>query len=467
MATRLRTLSAQLLLLVILPLTLVLLVVAFGGAAVHTGAMREMVAVRDERAVRAAAAALELGLAAGESPEQLLRKASAWLAGSPEPPQAAAIILVDEHGKLVAHSDPEPIGTDYASHAGVASALRGESGTTFQRHTETEDEVVIAYSPVGNTGWGLLMVEPWSAIANPLLRYSQLAPLALVPALIMAAGALYFGLRKIVQPLRRLNRQSASLGKGDFDALNKPVEGIQEIQALQATLARMAAQLQAAQAGIRNYAAAVTQGQENERARLARELHDETVQNLIALEHQSHMLRRAIDRDRVAAARKADELAVLAAGAVRKLRRTIRALRPLYLDDLGWLPAVRALVDDLNKSGKVKASLTVAGLERRLDPAVDLTLYRIAQEALSNVARHSGADRVDVQVEITENLVTLAISDDGRGFVPSARPSELALAGHFGLMGMHERAQLVGARLSIQSEPGKGARIEITLPEQE
>jgi signal transduction histidine kinase len=257
------------------------------------------------------------------------------------------------------------------------------------------------------------------------------------------------------------------LGKGDFDALNEPVEGIQEIQALQATLARMAAQLQAAQVGIRNYAAAVTQGQENERARLARELHDETVQNLIALEHQSHMLRRAIDRDRVAAARKADELAVLAAAAVRKVRRTIRALRPLYLDDLGWLPAVQALVNDLNKSGKVKASLTIAGVERRLDPAVDLTLYRIAQEAFSNVARHSGADRVDVRVEITENLVTLTISDDGRGFMPSARPSELALAGHFGLMGMHERAQLVGAQLSIRSEPGKGATIEITLPEQE
>jgi signal transduction histidine kinase len=421
-------------LLVILPLTLVLLVVAFGGAAVHTGAMREMVAVRDERAVQAAAAALELGLAAGESPEQLLRKASSWLSGSPEPPQTAAIILVDEHGKLLAHSDPEPIRTDYFTHPGVASALRGDSGTTFQRDTETGDEMVIAYSPVGNTGWGLLMVEPWSAIANPLLRYSQLAPLALVPALIMAAGALYFGLHQIVQPLRRLNRRSARLGKGDFDALNEPVEGIQEIQALQATLARMAAQLQAAQTGIRNYAAAVTQGQENERARLARELHDETVQNLIALEHQSHMLRRAIDRDRVAAARKADELAV---------------------------------VDDLNKSGKVKASLTIAGVERRLDPAVDLTLYRIAQEALSNVARHSGADRVDVRVETTENLVTLTISDDGRGFVPSAQPSELAQAGHFGLMGMHERAQLVGAQLSIQSEPGKGARIEITLPEQE
>ncbi len=467
MAARLRTLPAQLMLLVILPLTLVLLVVAFGGAAVHTGAMREMVAVRDERAVRAAAAALELGLAAGESPEQLLRKASSWLSGSPEPPQTAAIILVDEHGKLVAHSDPEPISTDYSTHPGVASALRGESGTTFQRDTETGDEMVIAYSPVGNTGWGLLMVEPWSAIANPLLRYSQLAPLALVPALIMAAGALYFGLHQIVQPLRRLNRRSARLGKGDFDALNEPVEGIQEIQALQATLARMAAQLQAAQTGIRNYAAAVTQGQENERARLARELHDETVQNLIALEHQSHMLRRAIDRDSEAAARKADELAVLAAAAVRKVRRTIRALRPLYLDDLGWLPAVRALVDDLNKSGKVKASLTIAGVERRLDPAVDLALYRIAQEALSNVARHSGADRVDVRVETTDNLVTLTISDDGRGFVPSVRPSELAQAGHFGLMGMHERAQLVGAQLSIQSEPGKGARIEITLPEQE
>lgn len=467
MWARIQTLRAQLLILVILPVTLMLVLVAFGGAAIHTNAMREMVAVRDERAVRAAAAGLVEQQSAGVPPEQLLVTLDDWLAEGLEPPEAAVTFLVDGHGRIIAHPDPALMNADYGDHPGVAAVLRGEAGSTFGPHTETGEEVVVAYSPVGKTGWGLLMEEPWAAIASPLVRYSQLAPLVLVPAFLLAAGALYFGLRQVVQPLQRLNTQAARLGWGDFEALDEPVEGITEIQVLQRTLARMAAQLQAAQAGIRSYAAALAQGQEEERARLARELHDETVQTLIALEHRVHMLRREVERDPEAASRKVDELGELAAGAVREVRRVIRALRPLYLDDLGWLPAVKALVDELDQSDGLAADLTVTGVERRLEPVAELILYRIAQEALSNAARHSGAEQITVQVHITEDRVSMAICDDGRGFRLPARTEELAAAGHFGLMGMQERAQLIGARLQIESAPGSGTRIGATLKERE
>ena len=214
---------------------------------------------------------------------------------------------------------------------------------------------------------------------------------------------------------------------------------------------------------MRSYAATLTRGQEEERARLARELHDETVQTLIALEHRAHMLRRALERDPAAAAGKADELTEMAAGAVQEVRRVIRALRPLFLDDLGWLPAVQALVDDLNRSGSMTAALHVSGPPRRLDPAVELTLYRITQEALGNAARHSNAQQVQVAVQFTDGALELAVRDDGQGFAPPSRADELASAGHFGLVGMVERAQLVGASLQIESTPGRGTRIQVTL----
>ena len=464
MLKRLRTLPVQLLVLIVLPLTLALLGVAFAGAAIHTDAMREMVAVRDERAVRAAAKGLAQ-LTANTSPQELRVIADQWLTGDLEPSDKAVVLILDEQGQVVAHPDPALTGLDFSDYPGVAAVLCDETGSTFGLDPETGEEAVFAYSPVGDSNWKLLIKEPWSAIANPLLRYSQIAPLALVPALLLAAGALYFGLHQIVQPLRRLDAQATRLGWGDFDALEKRVGGTEEIQALQTTLTRMAEQIRAAQAGMRSYAAALTMGQEDERARLARELHDETVQTLIALEHRVHMLRRAIDQDPETVARRVNELTEMASGAVTEVRRVIRALRPLYLDDLGWLPAVQALVDDLEKSGKLTATFQINGQGRRLEPITELALYRIAQEALNNVVRHSDAEHAGVQVKITQDSVTLTISDDGRGFTPPSRPEELASAGHFGLMGIQERTQLVGARLQIESAPGQGTKIVVTLQE--
>ena len=462
---RLRTLPVQMTLIIFLPLMVALLLVAFGGAAVHTDAMRGMVALRNERTVKAASVWLASQWTSEQAPKEALIQVENILNDPLEQSGGLTLFLASGDGHVLAHSNPSLDGTDMSDLPGIEALSDGKTGSLFQRQAETGEEVVIAYSPVGETGWVLLMEESWSAIADPRLRYSQVAPLVLVPALVLAAGALVFGIRQIVQPLQTLEQQAARLGWGDFAAL-EPVGGIGEVQALQATLARMADQLRDAQAGMRSYAAALTRGQEDERARLARELHDETVQTLIALEHRVHMLRRAISRNPEEADRKAGELAQMAADAVHEVRRVIRALRPLYLDDLGWLPALRVLVDDLNDADGLRATLRVMGDEQRLGLAAELALFRIAQEAILNVARHSGGGEVAVRVTFALDAVTLSIRDDGRGFTPPTRVEELASAGHFGLMGMQERAQLVGAQLRIDSAPGKGAHLQVTLPVQ-
>jgi signal transduction histidine kinase len=462
----LRTLPIQMALLIILPLIAALLLVAFGGALVHTDAMRGMVALRNERTVKAAAVWLASQWNPEMDPKEALTQVENLLNDPLDSSNGLILFLVSGDGRVLAHNNPSLDGADMSDHPSIDALSQGETGSQFQRQADTDEEVVIAYSPVGDSGWGLLMEESWSVIADPRLRYSQVAPLVLVPALLLAAGALVFGIRRIVQPLQKLDRQTARLGWGEFDAVREPVGGTGEIRALQATLARMAEQLRDAQAGMRSYATALTQGQEEERARLARELHDETVQTLIALEHRVHMLRRAISRNPEEAIYKAGDLAQMAADAVQEVRRVIRALRPLYLDDLGWLPALRALVDDLNGTDGTRATLRVIGKEQRLGSAAELALFRIAQEALLNVARHSGSSEVAVSVSFGPDAVVLSIHDDGRGFTPPARVEELASAGHFGLMGMQERAQLMGARLRIDSAPGKGTHLQVALPVQ-
>jgi two-component system sensor histidine kinase UhpB len=288
----------------------------------------------------------------------------------------------------------------------------------------------------------------------------------LLPALLLTAAIIVVGVRQIVRPLQRLDLQATQLGWGDFDALQQPVRGIDEIRALQATLSRMANQLRAAQAGMRSYAAALLQGQEEERARLARELHDETIQTLIALEHRIHMVRRALSRDPATVERRLDELSRMTTDSVHEVRRVVRALRPLYLEDLGWLSALRALAEDLDRREDMTATFGLLGPECRLDPVEELAIYRIAQEALNNVERHSGADRVEICVTVDQQI-GLVIADNGVGFPPPDRPEELASAGHFGLVGMHERAQIIGAHLSLESSPGHGTRIEISIPRRE
>jgi signal transduction histidine kinase len=248
--------------------------------------------------------------------------------------------------------------------------------------------------------------------------------------------------------------------------MEEPVGGIAEIQALQATLIEMADQVQSYQAGMRGYLAALTQGQEEERKRLARELHDETAQSLIALDQKLQMARRALDRDPQAAAGRLDELRAMTAELIQEVRRFSRNLRPIYLEDLGLIPALEMLTRDANGSnhGTLTATFKVTGAPQRLKPEREIALYRIVQEALNNVVAHAQATRADVSAAFTEDEIAVTIADNGAGLVIPDRPGELAEAGHYGLLGMRERAELAGGWLSIESQPGKGTTIEVHLP---
>jgi signal transduction histidine kinase len=373
----------------------------------------------------------------------------------------AAAFLVDSTGQMLYQLGAEPhANMEMVQYPGVAEALRGESGTTYV--SVAGDEHVIAFSPIAPANWALVLEEPWRAVADPLLRTTELAPLILVPVLIVALVGLWIGVRQIVQPLQSLEQKATKLAWGNFEAIEEPVGGIDEIQRLQTELIHMAQKVKVAQQSLRGYLGAVTAGQEEERRRLARELHDDTIQSLIALNQQGQLAQMALDGH--PALDQLSEMQVMTAKMIDDLRRLTRDLRPIYLEDLGLVPALDMLARDTSTLLNIPVNFDTAGPDRRLRPEVELALYRIAQEALNNVARHAQASQAALSLNFTHAAVTLKVADDGCGFAVPESPAEMAPIGHFGLLGMQERAELVGALLKIKSAPGQGTKVDVTLP---
>jgi signal transduction histidine kinase len=219
----------------------------------------------------------------------------------------------------------------------------------------------------------------------------------------------------------------------------------------------MADKVQAAQKSLHSYVGAVTAGQEEERRRLARELHDETIQSLIALNQRLQLAQMASGQVGTTLA----EMEQMVSQMIEAVRRFVRDLRPIYLEDLGLAAALHVLAGDSSQTIGIPVHFSKSGRERRLPPEVELALYRMAQEGLSNVARHAQASQAWLKVAFSGEVVTLVIEDDGRGFTLPPTPALLAAAGHFGLLGLSERAILIGAKLDIDSTPGEGSRISI------
>ena len=373
------------------------------------------------------------------------------------------VVIVDSRSQLLYEAGISPsYESDIVQHPGVGEALRGESGTTYR--TINGSEHVIAYSPISSVGWALVIEEPWEAVVNPLLRRTQAAPLILIPVLLIALIALGFGIRQIVQPLRSLERQAAELGWGRFEAIESPVGGIAEIRHLQAQLILMARKVKTAQQNLRGYVNAITAGQEDERRRLARELHDGAVQALVALDQRAQLAQMTVKDGPPKTAEQLAEVRRMTASLIEEVRRVIRALRPNYLEDLGLLPAIEMLTRDLHTTSGVRTTFSTGGQPRRLPPGPEIAIYRIVQEALNNAARYASAQSVNVSVVFSLTEFIIRVQDDGKGFTAPERVSDLVASGHFGLMGMQERAELIGARLTIQSAPGAGTTIELRLP---
>ena len=212
---------------------------------------------------------------------------------------------------------------------------------------------------------------------------------------------------------------------------------------------------------VRSYARLVTWAQEEERKRISRELHDEAAQNLVAIRRGLDTLASRLDPAGHPAELR--QLRTLTGETLTGVRRFSRDLRPPVLDDLGLVSALESLVDEVSRRTRLGVELAVHGTPARVAAETELVLFRIGQAALHNVGRHAEATRATVELHFADDI-RLTITDDGRGFAPPEQLTQLAGTGKLGLLGMQERAHLVGAELEITSHPGHGTRVAVTVP---
>jgi signal transduction histidine kinase len=215
---------------------------------------------------------------------------------------------------------------------------------------------------------------------------------------------------------------------------------------------------------LRFYVRQVTRAQEHERMRIARELHDDTAQALALISRRLDTLVLSGEEVPELLEKRIESLRELTSQTLQSLRRFSRDLRPSILDDLGLLPALEGLTSDLAERNGIEAKLEVRGERRRLSAETELTLFRIAQEALRNVEKHSLATVAQIRVEFGEARIRITIRDNGTGFRLSEERGRLVHDGKLGLAGMQERAQLLGGTLAMESAPGRGTKIVVEVP---
>jgi two-component system, NarL family, sensor histidine kinase UhpB len=283
--------------------------------------------------------------------------------------------------------------------------------------------------------------------------------IAVIVVLAVAVAALAISLLRLKRRLTPLERLIEEMEKVDLSRpgplLPGSIDGVgetEEVERIELAFLRMMRRLEAER---RRAGSAALQAQEEERARVARDLHDEVNQSLTGL-----LLRLEAAREAAPPALEAElaETKALAHQAMRELLSLARQLRPTALDDLGLVAAIGGQVEQLAR-GEIAAELATDGDFSTLGDDAQLVVYRVAQEALSNAARHSGAGRVDVKLRRRGGDVELEVADDGRGF--AFDESE----GGLGLAGMRERALLIGGELTIESRPGRGTTVRLAVPE--
>lgn len=281
-----------------------------------------------------------------------------------------------------------------------------------------------------------------------------------VAAALLVVSHLWFYLR-VLRPVSRLAQKARALEQGDLAALETHCGGIAEVKNLRLAMASMARHVQRAQAQQSAYVERMADSREDERKRIAHELHDTTVQSLIAVGQAIDLARTWLKTDSA----RAEEMLVMAreqaVEAAADLRDRIADLRPPALEELGLAPALGLLVE---KSGQSRAHLTISGTPRRLSEAIELAAYRATQEAVSNAIRHGDARRIDVTLAYAADALELTVKDDGHGFAPPSDLNDFALQGHYGLMGIRERIQTLGGTVNLTSRAGQGTTLKLRLP---
>ena len=311
--------------------------------------------------------------------------------------------------------------------------------------------------------------DRWEVAASEVLRgnadspiggspYSRPVTTLVIVVLAVVVAALAFQLVSLLRRFAPLETLIEEMEKVDLNRstplVPASIDGVgqtEEVARIELAFLRMMRRLEAER---RRAGSAALRAQEEERARVARDLHDEVNQSLTGLLLRLEAVREAAPPELES---QLTETQALANQAMGELLSLASQLRPTALDDLGLAAALAGQVEQVKRSG-VAAELIVEGDFPDLDDDVQLVVYRVAQEALTNAARHSEAKRIAASLRRSGGGVELEVADDGRGFAFDQSQNGL------GINGMRERALLIGAELTIESRPGHGTTVRLSVP---
>ena len=426
----------------------------------------------------------------------LVPTSAAFIRGTPveEQERVYRVEMVATDGTVIAASDRERL-FQTSRHLPIIAPLINDQAKGVQEHlvSDTEnggdsEDHIVAFVPLKTLPWGVVL-EQKEDVALALPRSLQrrmffLSGLAIFLGLLFA----WITTRQVVRPLVRLTATSRRIASGDLSS-EVPDEGQDEVRTLANSFEAMRVQLKSSLEEIEEWNRAletrvqdrtreleqrnqersqllkkVILAQEEERKRVARELHDGVGQALTALVMRMGSAEEIVGQDAPKARQQLEELRLLTSETIEDVRRLISALRPSVLDDMGLVPAVRWYVDTyLDKAG-VKASLTTTGQVQAIPSHVEISVFRVIQEALTNIIRHSQASKAEIVLDFSNSTINGRVTDDGVGFdVPQTRQGANSYTS-VGLLGMEERANLLGGKLRIDSQPGRGTSITFEGP---
>ena len=271
---------------------------------------------------------------------------------------------------------------------------------------------------------------------------------------------------RLNQMIETLNRRSADLNDSNRQlkqeiAQRKSVE--ESLRKSEQHYSQLLEQSQHMQEQLRLLSRQLLLAQEEERKKISRELHDEIAQTLTGINVRLATLKTEATVNTKGLQNKISRTQRMVEKSVDIVHRFARELRPTVLDDLGLIPALHSFVKNFSKQTRIHIRLTVFAEVEKLDNAKRTVLYRVAQEALTNVARHAQASRVDVSIRKLLGAVRMKIKDNGKSF-KAQRVMHSKRNIRLGLIGMRERVEMVGGRFSVESAPGKGTTIRAQIP---
>ncbi len=330
----------------------------------------------------------------------------------------------------------------------AAFAIRAHSGRVNAANRQ-DLNLNLQLAAAGFAIYGLtqLVVTPTNLVLSRYLNATWFLDTFGIPIQTVRAGiaiVITYGLIRATQVTdKERQQQLVNAQKQRFEALERVKDELVKQEDLRRALLRHA-----------------VAAQEEERARISRELHDGTAQTLTALSVNLAALQNRLPDDPTLT-ELTHRLRDLSDQMARDLHRLVHDLRPAQLDDLGLSAALQFLTDEITKNVGLKISLQVEGTRSRLDSFAETALYRIAQEALTNVVRHAQTDCASVQLGFEENSVVLRVADQGKGFSFDGRAR---LPSGLGLAGMRERAESAGGQFSLHSTPGQGTTVAVRVP---